>query len=37
MRAVDKKKNAIYTPIIWWPVMTIIKNIPEGIFKKLKI
>ncbi|NNE81821.1 MAG: SDR family NAD(P)-dependent oxidoreductase [Silicimonas sp.] len=37
MRAVDKKKNVIYTPFIWWPVMTVIKSIPEAIFKKLKI
>ena len=37
IKATDKKKNVIYTPIIWWPVMTIIKNIPEAIFKKLKI
>jgi short-subunit dehydrogenase len=37
LRAVDKKKNTLYTPIIWWPVMTVIKSIPEGIFKKLKI
>lgn len=36
-RAVDKKKNVLYTPIIWWPVMTIIRAIPEPIFKKLKI
>lgn len=36
-RAVDKKKNTLYTPIIWWPVMTIIKLIPERIFKRLKI
>ena len=37
LRAVDKKKNTLYTPIIWWPVMTVIKSIPESIFKKLKI
>jgi len=36
-RAVDKKKNVIYTPLIWWPVMTIIKLIPERVFKKLSI
>ncbi len=36
-RAVDRKKNVIYTPIIWWPVMTIIRAIPERIFKKMKI
>ena len=36
-RAVDKKKNVIYSPLIWWPVMTIIRLIPERIFKKLEI
>ncbi|MCV6593592.1 MAG: SDR family oxidoreductase [Silicimonas sp.] len=37
LRAVEKKKNVLYTPFIWWPVMTVIKSIPEGVFKKLKI
>ena len=37
LRAADKQRNTIYTPIIWWPVMTIIKTIPEFIFKKMKI
>jgi short-subunit dehydrogenase len=36
-KAVDKKKNTLYTPIIWWPVMTVIKLIPERIFKKMEI
>ena len=36
-KAVDKKKNTLYTPLIWWPVMTVIKLIPEPIFKKMKI
>lgn len=37
LRAVDRKRNVIYTPIIWWPVMTIIKLIPERVFKKMQI
>ena len=37
LKAVDKKKNTLYTPFIWWPVMTVIKSIPESIFKKLSI
>ncbi len=37
LRAVSKRRNTLYTPMIWWPVMTIIKSIPEAIFKKLKI
>lgn len=36
-KAVDKKKDTLYTPIIWWPVMTVIKLIPERIFKKMEI
>ena len=36
-KAVDRKKDVIYTPIIWWPVMTIIRRIPERIFKKMQI
>lgn len=37
LRASDKKKDIIYTPIIWWPIMTIIRSIPERIFKKMEI
>lgn len=36
-RAVEKKKDVLYTPIIWWPIMTIIRAIPESIFKKMEI
>ncbi len=35
--AADKKKDIIYTPMIWWPIMTIIRAIPERIFKKMEI
>lgn len=37
LRASDKKKDIIYTPIIWWPIMTIIRSIPERVFKKMEI
>lgn len=36
-RAYKKKKNVVYVLPIWWAVMLIIKNIPEIIFKKLKL
>ncbi|MDJ1015277.1 MAG: SDR family NAD(P)-dependent oxidoreductase [Paracoccaceae bacterium] len=36
-RAADKKKDVIYTPLIWWPVMTVIRAIPERVFKKMSI
>lgn len=37
LKAVEKKRNVIYTPGFWWVIMTIIKLIPERIFKKLSI
>jgi decaprenylphospho-beta-D-erythro-pentofuranosid-2-ulose 2-reductase len=37
VNAQQKKKDVIYTKWFWNPIMSIIKNIPEGIFKKLKL
>jgi short-subunit dehydrogenase len=37
LKAVEKQKNVIYTPSFWWLIMTIIKLVPERIFKKLSI
>ncbi|MGC9419423.1 MAG: SDR family NAD(P)-dependent oxidoreductase [Rhodovulum sp.] len=37
LRAVEKKRNVIYTPIFWLGIMSIIRAIPEPIFKKLSI
>ena len=37
VKAAGKRRNTLYTPIIWWPVMTVIRLIPEPIFKKLSI
>lgn len=36
-RGLRKKRNFIYTPIFWLGIMTIIRTVPEFIFKKLKI
>jgi len=36
-QAVTKKKNTIYVRSIWKLIMAIIRNIPERIFKRLKI
>lgn len=36
-RAVRKRRNVIYTPGFWWAIMTVIKLIPEAVFKKLSI
>jgi len=37
LRAVDKKRNVVYTPGFWWLIMAVIKLIPERLFKKLSI
>ena len=37
LRGADRQKDTLYTPLIWWPVMTVIRLIPERIFKKLQI
>jgi short-subunit dehydrogenase len=37
LRAVEKRRNVIYTPWFWLIIMTIIRLIPEPIFKKMSI
>lgn len=37
LKAVRKKRDVIYTPAFWWIIMTIIKAIPERVFKKLSV
>ncbi len=36
-RGLRKRRNVIYTPVFWLPIMTIIRTVPERIFKKLQI
>ncbi|MEM7614205.1 MAG: short-chain dehydrogenase, partial [Pseudomonadota bacterium] len=36
-RGIAKGRNVIYTPWFWVGIMTIIRMIPERIFKKLQI
>lgn len=37
VKAIDKRRNVVYLPWFWWGIMTIIKLIPEAIFKRLKL
>lgn len=36
-KAIDKKRNVIYTPFFWRYIMLIITHIPEMVFKKLSV
>lgn len=37
IRAMEKKKNVAYAPCFWWPIMLVIRHIPEALFKRLKL
>lgn len=37
VKAVQRGKPVLYTPWFWWGIMQIIKNVPETIFRKLKL
>ncbi|GIX12335.1 MAG: short-chain dehydrogenase [Paracoccaceae bacterium] len=36
-RAIDRRRNIVYTPWFWWGIMAIIRLIPEPLFKRLSI
>lgn len=35
--AIENKKDIVYLPKFWWLILTILKLIPESIFKKLSL
>ncbi|MFM1848844.1 MAG: hypothetical protein RL417_2318 [Pseudomonadota bacterium] len=37
VRAIDRGASEVYLPWFWWVIMRIIRTIPEGIFKRLKL
>lgn len=37
VKAIEKKKDTLYTPSFWQLIMAIIKKIPEPIFKRLSL
>ncbi len=36
-KAIRKRKNVLYTPWFWRPIMAVIRTIPEFVFKKMKM
>jgi short-subunit dehydrogenase len=37
VKAIDAKADNLYVPFIWQPIMFVIRNIPDRIFKKLNL
>lgn len=35
--AIDRRRSVAYLPWFWWGIMQIIKNIPEPIFRRIKL
>lgn len=36
-KAMKRGEEVVYTPWFWWPIMTVIRNIPERVFKRLRM
>lgn len=36
VQAIDKKRHTVYAPGYWRLIMTVVRAIPEAIFKRLK-
>jgi len=36
-RAIVRGRNVVYLPWFWWGIMTIVKLVPEAIFKRLRL
>lgn len=36
-QAIQERQDVVYIPWFWWGIMTVIKLIPEGIFKRMTI
>jgi short-subunit dehydrogenase len=37
LKAVENRRDVVYVPLFWWPIMTVIKSVPERIFKGLNL
>jgi hypothetical protein len=37
VKAIDKRVDTLYVPILFLPVMFVVRHIPERIFKKLNL
>lgn len=37
VRAIDGQRDEVYLPGFWWLIMTIIKHLPERVFKRLSL
>ncbi|MCS4235351.1 SDR family oxidoreductase [Stenotrophomonas sp. BIGb0135] len=36
-KAINKRRAVVYVPGFWWAIMMVIKNIPEFVFRRIKL
>lgn len=37
VKAIDKRRSTVYLPWFWWPIMFVIRHVPEFVFKRVKL
>ena len=37
VKAIDKRRSVVYLPWFWWPIMGVIRCVPEFVFKRVKL
>jgi short-subunit dehydrogenase len=37
VKAIDKRADNLYVPFQWQPIMFVVRNIPDRIFKKMNL
>lgn len=37
VKAIDRRRSVVYLPWFWWPIMQVIKHIPEFVFTRIKL
>lgn len=37
VRAIQQRRAVLYTPWFWWPIMLIIRHLPEALFRRLRL
>lgn len=36
-RAIDRRRAVVYLPWFWWPIMQVIRHIPEFVFRRISL
>jgi short-subunit dehydrogenase len=36
-RAIRSRKDTLYTPWFWWPILGLIRSLPESLFKRIRL